>query len=257
MIKRYIKPLLTLGAAAVAFTTAQAAHATTCTAGFNNHSALRALPNWANSTFVIGDSGATPPKAPPLYKEPCSGGKSLWVGEDWLSPKYFHYHLGYENTCMDPINVSLCANGMVPNKCDNYRCVDASLQRRTLGSHWFDHQLRFALQPAPAKWCISRLTGNDVPANDPNAVCAELGGVKMAPVSVKVQSDSIRVYLWWKEKMGVSTPGGIRYTIVSKQAAVDLNKGSRTFSGFTRKYDFFRVSGITTPAILDDFTVDY
>ena len=254
MTKRYLTQSLVLSIAA--FFAAQAAQAATCTAGFNNQGALRALPKWADDNFVSGDPDATPPKAPTPYQEPCTGGKTLWAGEDWVDPKYFHYHLGYENSCMSPALQNECADGLIYNTCTD-SCTDASLQWRKIGTHWYDHRLRFSLQPPPAKWCISRLTGNDVPANDANATCSEYSGAKMAPLSVEVSGSTARMYLWWKEKMGVGTPAGVRYTIVDRFTAVDVPVGNRTFSGYTRKYHLVRFTGIASSIVLDNFAVDY
>ena len=254
MISRHTRQSLVLAAATLGF--AHAAQATVCTATFNTQSALRALPNWADDHFVRGDADATPPTPAPLYKEPCAGGKSLWVGEDWLKPKYFHYHLGYEDSCNNPALQDSCANGKIYNQCTN-QCIDASLQARWIGTHASDHQLRFSLQPAPGKWCISRLTGNDVAANDANAVCSEYSGTKVAPLFVNVKDWPARMYLWWKEKMGVGTPAGVRYTIVDRFTAVDVPLGNTTFTTFARKYHLVRFTGTTFYTVLDNFIVDY
>lgn len=246
-----------LGALLITVPEREAAADTVCITTFNTQSVIRSYPSWAASTFALAANQTDPPTIPvPPFTQNCGGGKTLKMGDDWLNPKYYHYHLSYENACIDASTAEDCGSGKVTNKCTG-QCLDASAQPRVAGTHLPDHYLAAVVSPAPSQWCISRLTGNDVAANDPNAVCASYNGIKVAPAAAVVSQFTARMFLYWKEKMGVGTPAGIRYTIVSKLTAVDLPVGSHTILGYPIKYDLIRFSGPEANTALDNVAVRY
>lgn len=228
-----------------------------CITTFDNQSVIRTYPGYAANSFAVAANQTDPASIPvPPFTQNCGGGKTLKVGDDWFNPKYFHYHLSYEDPCNDPSTGGDCGPGKVTNRCTN-QCVDASAQRRIAGTHVPDHLLAAIVSPASPQWCISRLTGNDVPANDANAVCTTFSGLKVAPAAVVVYQFTARMFLYWKEKMAVGTPAGTRYTIVGKLTAVDLPVGSHTILGYAKKYDLIRFQGPLANTAVDNVAVRY
>lgn len=202
--QRWRRLAFALGVGAIAFSTAEVAHAAyTCGLGFDTYSTLASLPKKACDTFA------------PNFAQPCA--TDTWT---WTPTKYGHFHLSFQNNCYGTCYDSSTGCMGIDRAClgTGTGCgtiADPAGQPRYAASHVATEVVSLVGAPNPGTYCL-------------NGTCVSTSGKLFRPVSIKVMGTlAVRVDAWFIKTKVVN---GKTVPYKEQRAWLSLAPGTWTFT---------------------------